>query len=161
MFLLNNLDDREHRKIYPPDDNKSPGVFDLSQKQIDTKINSDCIELRCGSLVCVVTGSYKMSTIFIIDSIDATGKDEGRGEIYVARGKIAAKFHNELSYTKALNKYGVVHPRLPGNKFAIGFNVANLKEQLDEAKVKVGSNLKRLGELKGMIGDMRKRSARL
>jgi hypothetical protein len=46
-----------------------------------------------------------------------------------------------------LNMHSISHPRLKNNKFPIGFNVADLSDQLDSVEVKVRAGKIKLGML--------------
>ncbi len=79
MFLLNNLSNRDHKKLYPRSEGKTSAVFDISQQQIESKTNRDWHELSQGDLICVVGKTGNMSTLYRVDSIENSGVDEGRG----------------------------------------------------------------------------------
>jgi hypothetical protein len=151
MFILNNIHEKDHRKIYGKLDNKSSAIFDISEKQINQAINSEWNEIQVGDLACIIFGSYKMSTVYRIDSIECAGADDENGKIYVLRGEVVGKIPNPLRYTKMLNKYQVKHEKLKNNKFSIGFNVCNLGLQLDSVEIKTNVSANTIGELKSAL----------
>ncbi|MBB1420373.1 hypothetical protein H5200_00335 [Pseudoalteromonas sp. SG43-7] len=146
MFIFNNIHDRKYRKVFSNYENV---IFDLSLTQINNANNIDWGNIKEGDLACVVTSSRKVSTIYKVLDIVHCGEVEGEdGDLYLLRGKVAAKFESQLDMTALLNKFKVVHPKLPDNKFSIGFNVANLGDQLDSIQVKVGQAKVSLSELR-------------
>ncbi|MEI8704355.1 hypothetical protein [Pseudoalteromonas sp. B62] len=146
MFILNNIHDRKYKKVFSNYENV---IFDLSLTQINNANNVDWGNIKEGDLACVVTSSRKVSTIYKVLDIVHCGEIEGEdGDLYVLRGEVAAKFESQLDMTRLLNKFDVVHPKLPANKFSIGFNVANLEHQLDLLQVQVGQVKVSLSELK-------------
>ena len=134
MFILNNMHGRQHHKIYKTQDGQSRPIFDISDKQIKNIINVEWNELKVGDLACVVLESRKMSTIYKIDSKKEEQDDNGEIQS-VVRGHIVGKFEDENEYIDTLNNCHVTHDRLKNNKFPIGFNIANLGDQLDAVKV--------------------------
>ena len=147
MFILNNIHGRDHNKLYGKNPDQSPAIFDITEKQISSAINSEWNEMQPGDLVCVIGNSYKMSTVYQIRSIEEVGKDEEHGKIILVRGDVVAKFANESGYSETLNKHNVQHKRLKNNMFSIGFNVANLKSQMDSAEINTRFNASTIGEL--------------
>lgn len=146
MFIFNNIHDRKYKKVFSNYENV---IFDLSLTQINNVNNVDWGNIKEGDLACVVTSSRKISTIYRVLDIVHCGEIEGEeGDLYVLRGKVVAKFESQLDMTGLLNKFNVVHPKLPANKFSIGFNVANLEHQLDLLQVQVGQVKVSLSELK-------------
>jgi len=149
MFLLSNIHGRNHREIYQHLDGEGTPIFDISQKQLGLPVNADWCQLKAGDLVCVVSSSHKMSTVYLVGSVEAADHNEEQGDIFVVKGEVVAKFPQERAYTQTLDRYGVVHARLKNNKFSVGFNVANLGDQLDEAEVRTAGRLvKQIGALK-------------
>lgn len=144
MFLLNNIYDRPYRKIYPDIGNV---VFDVTDSQIANAKNRDWMLIRSGSIVCVVNSSRKMSTIFCIDDNRRTDVMDSDGYQHVITGAVVAKIPGDPDMTFLLNKYKVSHPYLPGNKFSIGFNVADLGAALDELVVEYKRARIRLDDL--------------
>jgi hypothetical protein len=151
LFILNNIRGRDHKKIYGRAEGQALAIFDISEKQINSAINSDWKEMKPGDLVCVIESSYKMSTIYKISSIEQVGEDKEEGKIFLVRGEIVAKLPDESEYTQTLNKNNVKHERLKNNTFCIGFNIANLKTQMDSAEVKTKLNARTIGELKKIV----------
>ncbi|MGO2331651.1 MAG: hypothetical protein ACTH59_08490 [Pseudoalteromonas nigrifaciens] len=146
MFIFNNIHDRKYKKVFSNYENV---IFDLSLTQINNVNNVDWGNIKEGDLACVVTSSRKISTIYRVLDIVHCGEIEGEeGDLYVLRGKVVAKFESQLDMTGLLNKFNVVHPKLPANKFSIGFNVANLEHQLDLLQVQVGQVKVSLSEMK-------------
>lgn len=146
MFIFNNIHDRKYRKVYP---NYKNVIFDLSLIQINNANNVDWGNIKEGGLACVITSSRKVSTIYKVLDIVHCGEVEGEdGDLYLLRGKVAAKFESQFDMTTILNKFNIVHPKLPNNKFSIGFNVANLGHQLDSLQVQVGQAKVSLSEFR-------------
>ena len=134
MFILNNMHGRQHHKEYKTDEGQSRAFFDLDESQINSSKNSEWGFMKVGDFACPVIMSRKMSTIYLIDSIKEEADIHG-DKGWVVRGKVVGKFEDENEYIDTLNIYNVTHEKLKGNKFSIGFNVANLDEQLDAVKV--------------------------
>ncbi|MGS0498289.1 hypothetical protein ACU8V4_14205 [Pseudoalteromonas mariniglutinosa] len=147
MFILNNKDNRDYKGIFTDVEGV---VFDLSEKQISNKVNSDWLEISEGDLACVISASRKMSTIYKVSSPIEYGEIKGEkgGVLYVITGKVVAKVPGEPEMTPLLNKFNALHKRLPGNQYSNGFNVANLGSQLDALQVKSRAGLVSLAELK-------------
>ena len=148
MFLLNNIRGRNHREIYETSSEQSAPIFDMTEKQINLSVNTDWNQIREDDLVCIVSSTQKMNTVYKIDLIERVEQNQEDGNIFVVRGHVVAKFPDELRYTGMLNKYGVEHEKLKKNKFSIGFNVANLGDQMDSALIKSKHDAETLGELK-------------
>ncbi|WJV65261.1 hypothetical protein PCO86_13080 [Pectobacteriaceae bacterium CE70] len=145
MFIFNNINDREYNKIFTEQKNV---IFDLSDRQIENGNNSEWKDIKCGDVACVISSSRKVSTIYKIEAIKEYGPVlNEEGHLFVLIGKIIAKALPEMDMTNLLNKHGVVHKKLPDNKFSIGFNVANLGTQLDKLNVKTQEGECTLGEL--------------
>ena len=147
MFILNNKDNRDYKRIFT----EVKGViFDLSKKQISNKVNSDWLDISDGDLVCVISASRRMSTIYKVSPPMEYGEIDGEkgGVLYVITGKVVAKIPGEPEMTPLLNKFNAVHERLPRNQYSIGFNVANLGSQLDTLQVKSRTGLVSLADLK-------------
>mgnify|MGYP001816164750 FL=1 len=147
MFLINNMNDRDHRNIYPADAGESPAIFDLSEKQIASAVNEDWQDLKPGDIVTIITSSKKLSSFYVVKEILDSGVEDEDGKAYIIRGYLIAKSVDEMDFTYILNQHGVSHKRLPDNKFSIGFNIANLGNQLDELPVKTRNGLMKLKDL--------------
>ena len=149
MFIFNNIHDRKYKKIFSNYENV---IFDLSFTQINNPNNSDWKNIKKGDLACVVTSSRKVSTIYrVLDIVHCGEVDGEEGDIYVLRGVVIAKLASQSDMTALLNKFNVSHRKLPDNKFSIGFNVADLKYQLDALQVQVGKDTISLSELRQKI----------
>lgn len=152
MFLLNNLHDRPHASIYAKRAAARP-FFDISDKQLNNAINSEWLELQPGSIACVVSSSRKMSLLYVVREVAIANNSDtldpqGEGN-HVLWGDAVARFSLNLEYPSLLTKYSVTHARLPNNVFSIGFNVANLGSQLDQAEVdKSKQGFRTLGDLR-------------
>ena len=145
MFLLNNIYDRPYREIYPSIQNV---VFDISDRQLENSRNADWQDITSGNVVCVVSSTRKMSTFYVVDASFKTDLlDPVQGAQHVITGKVIAKLQPELDMTSVLNKYSVNHPLLPGNKFSIGFNVANLRDALSALTLRTGKGVLTLGQI--------------
>lgn len=144
MFLLNNIYDRPYGKIYPDIENV---VFDVSDSQLANAKNQAWKAICSGSVVCVVNSSRRMSTIFRIDGNRRTDVMDSDGYQHVITGAVFAKIPGDPDMTFLLNRYKVIHPYLPRNKFSVGFNVADLGTALDELMVEHKRTKVRLAEL--------------
>lgn len=144
LFLLNNIDDRKYAKIYPD----FPGVvFDLNDEQLARPKNAAWTAITQNSIVCVVNSSRKVSTFYRIDNTLRATPNDGSGEQSVIVGRVAAKIE-PYSMPALLNKFNVKHQHLSAhNQFTIGFNVADLGNQLDALEVFVNKMPVRLGSL--------------
>jgi len=147
MFLINNKHDRNHKKLFPANNRQSPAIFDMSEKQISNAINSDWYDLKVGSIVAIITKSNKLSSFYAVNEILDSGMEDEDGKTFILRGELIAKSVDERDFTYILNKHNVSHKRLPGNKFSIGFNLANLGNQLDEHLVKTRNGNIKLGDI--------------
>ena len=148
MYLINNMHNREHKKIFPANAGQSPAIFDLSEKQTANSVNSDWHDLKVGDIVAIITSSKKLSTFYVVKEILDAGMEDENGKIFILRGDIIAKLIDEREFTFVLNQHDVSHKRLPNNKFCIGFNIANLGSQLDELQVKVRTgDMIKLGDI--------------
>jgi len=148
MFILNNIHDRKYRGIYPEIKNV---IFDISEKQIKNKKNSAWLELLSGHIVCVVTSSRKISTLFRVSGVEGLGDhDEEGGETFVLKGMVVGKLNKEQKMESLLNQFKVEHHYLPNNKFSIGFNVANLGNALDPLSIKTKNGEMTVHELKAL-----------
>lgn len=151
MFILNNIHGREHQKIYGKAGGESLAIFDITEKQINHAKNAEWNEMNVGDLVCIISSSYNMSTIYQIDSIDSFEGDKEYGKTFLLRGHVVAKFPEQLDYTETLSKYHVKHKYLNNYQFTTGFNVANLGAQLDSVVIKSNMPANTLGELKEIL----------
>lgn len=152
MFILNNIHGRDHKGLYPQSGGQGHAIFDITEKQVNSIVNSDWKEMRIDDLVCVVGNSYKISTIYKINTIDAVGlAGEGYGEIILVKGEVVGKPLQDLQYDTLLRRHEVKHERLNNYQFCNGFNVANLGSQLDSLKLKSKVNANTLGELKSIL----------
>lgn len=147
MFLINNMHDRNYRNLFPADPGQSPAIFDLSEKQIANAINEDWKDLKPGDMITIITSSKKLSSYFVVREILDSGMEDEDGKTFINRGDLIAKSVNEMDLTYLLNQYGVSHKRLPKHRFSIGFNIANLGNQLDELPVKTRTGQVKLGDL--------------
>jgi hypothetical protein len=149
LFLLNNIYDRAYREIYPDIKNV---VFDISSAQLRNAKNKDWLQIGTGSIVCVVTSSRRVSTLYRVDEkFEAGVIDPSQGAQHVITGLVVGKLPNPADMTTLLTKYEVRHPVLPGNKFSTGFNVADLGDALDDLLVSsAGGESKTVSELKGV-----------
>jgi hypothetical protein len=134
MFLLNNIHDRKYRPIYPD----IPGViFDISDKQLANVKNHDWNQIEPGNIACVVNSSRKISTFCKVTTRYKTDVVEHDGHLHVVTGVVIAKLHDDIDMTTLLNRFGIKSKYLKGNQFSIGFNVANLRSDLDALIVKI------------------------
>jgi len=146
MFLLSNIKNRDHKKVYPKE---SDVIFDISENKLKNTKNAAWNELQTGSLVCVVKSTRKISTFYTVTEIKGLGdSDSEQGETFVLSGVIAAKLVPEFDMRLLFDKLGVVHKSLPSNKFSSGFNIADLGIALDSLEVKTASGPKTIGTLK-------------
>jgi hypothetical protein len=145
MFLLNNIHDRNYDRVFPGLRNVR---FDLSEVQISNAKNSDWQKITPGSIACVVNSTRKISTFYLIESREPTNEVEDSSRLHVITGVVVGKLPDEPEMTTLLNRYAVRHPELPNNQFSIGFNVADLGDQLDKLKVTAHGQVLTLGELK-------------
>ena len=158
MFILNNIRDRKYKTLYKSRSSSEP-VFDMSSDQIKSKKNEDWHQLGTGDLISVITSSRNLSLIYQVSSVEqATREDaldpEVEGQHVVWATPVARFKHSRSSSSESmLNKYGVRHARLPSNKFSVGFNIANLQNQLDQAEIKgaKGAAYATLGELRSQL----------
>ena len=145
MFILNNSNDRNYRKLYPDLKNI---VFDISDKQLNNAKNAIWKDISEGDIVCVVTSTKKVSTFFVIDSNVPSGCTDGdSGETYIVTGHIVAKTKYEEDMTTLFNRHEVSHVNLPKNKFSVGVVVADVGESLDQVPVKTSSGATTVGEI--------------
>lgn len=134
MFILNNINDRNYKVIYKDINNV---IFDISQKQLENTKNKDWFDITQGDIVCIVKSSRKICTFYIVDENKKTDIFEPKdGASHIITGKVIAKTLKEEEMSSILNRLGVEHPYLPNNKFSIGFNVANLHNQMNDLPVK-------------------------
>ena len=134
MFILNNIHDRNYKAFYP---NIKNVIFDISDKQLNNEKNKDWNKIKKGSIVCVIKSSRKFSTFYKVDENFKTNKcDPVDGYAHVLIGEVIAKTINDEDMESLLNRFNVEHPYLPGNKFSIGFNVADLGDKLGQLIVK-------------------------
>jgi hypothetical protein len=150
MFILNNMHDRKYGEFYK--DIKKV-IFDISEKQIENKINQDWNLITEGSVVCVLASSRKISTFYRVENKFKTSiVDQKRGNLNVIVGSVIAKLQNEREMTPLLNKYKVLHGKLPGNKLKIAVNVINLENLLGELNLKTASGFCTLSDLEPSVG---------
>jgi hypothetical protein len=145
MFLLNNIHDRPYSRIYPQ---IKEVVFDISENQLKNVKNSDWHKITKGSIVCIVNSSRKISTFYLIEANTKTDVVDESGNQHVITGVVIAKLQEDKGMTALLNEYRVKHAYLPGNKFSVGFNVADLGDALDALALKTKKGNTTLGELK-------------
>lgn len=148
--MLNNIQGREHQKMYDTVKGQSYAIFDISEKQLTSAANSDWAAMKVDDLVCVVQDTYKMSTLFKIDEIETQTVSEDDQDpylVHVVRGNVVAKIIDEMHYSKFLALFPIDHLRLKRNKFSIGCKVADLAKQLDSARIKTGKDESTIGEL--------------
>lgn len=145
MFLLNNIHDRDYRKVYP---DISGVIFDMSDSQKANAKNSAWHQIKPGSIVCVVRSSRKISTIFRVSSIRKMEvTDDAGGYEHVLIGSVIGKLPSDIDMTRLLNMYQVSHPYLPENKLSNGFNVANLGDALSQLEIRIKNGTCNLYEL--------------
>jgi hypothetical protein len=145
MFILNNINGRKYRSIYPDLKNV---IFDMSDKQLSNAKNKDWSSISKGSIVCVIGSSRRISTFCVADEIIETDNiDPEEGASHVLIGRVIAKTMIDEDMSVLLKRFGVSHPHLRGNKFSIGFNVAYLEESFDDLPVKVKNGESTLKEV--------------
>jgi hypothetical protein len=145
MFILNNINDRDYRNDYPTISNV---IFDISEKQLGNQKNAAWNDISEGSIVCVVKSSRKISTFFKIKSKFSLGYDDPEyGETHVLTGEVIAKLERGSDMEAFLNLHKVSHQYLPGNKFSIGFNVADIGHSIDSVSVISGAGQSTIGQL--------------
>lgn len=146
MFLLSNIHNKNYKKCYPTE---SDVIFDISEKQRGNIKNAAWNELREGSIVCVVTGTKKVSTFCKVTGIRGLGdNDSDGGETFLLFGVVIAKLMPESNMGLMLSKFSVKHQYLPNNKFSVGFNVADLGTALDTLQVRTRRGSESVGNLK-------------
>lgn len=145
MFLLNNVHNRDYDSVYA---NIARVRFDLSDDQLRNARNSDWGRIHEGAIVCVVTRSMKMSTICRVEQKFKTDVPDDNGSLqHVITGPVVAKLKPEEDMTAVFNRLHVSNKYLRDSKFSIGFNVADLGEQLAALKVWDGSCWTTIGDL--------------
>lgn len=145
MFLLCNVHDRDYRSVYP---DISSVIFDISDAQLSNAKNGAWGAIEPGAIVCVVTSSRKVSTFYRVEAKRKTEvKDEAGSLQHVITGPVIGKLPQDQDMTHLLNKHNVVNPYLPGNKFSIGFNVADLGNALDSVELNTNNGRRTIGEL--------------
>ena len=151
MFLLNNKHGRDHRQLYPSKSHEEAAIFDISEDQLKSAKNEDWFIISEGDIGCVVQPSLKMSTIYQFEGIsEGTAKDL-EGILYktqILRGHVVGKFVDEVLYSVLLSNNAVSHKMLNGSSFSPGFNVANLKSQLNDVAIQTASGSSTVAELK-------------
>jgi len=146
MFLLSNIHNKNYKKCYPTE---SDVIFDISEKQRGNIKNAAWNELREGSIVCVVTGTKKVSTFCKVTGIKGLGdSDSDGGETFLLFGVVIAKLIPESNMGLMLSKFSIKHQYLPNNKFSVGFNVADLGSALDTLQVRTRHGSESVGNLK-------------
>jgi hypothetical protein len=144
LFLLNNIHDRKYKSIHQIDD----VIFDISDTQLSNLKNRDWNDIQPGDIACVVTGSRTISTFYRVKERKETEvASDGGGHLHVITGYIVAKLAENTNMTTLLNKFGLAHPSLKGNKFSIGSNVTNLRDALDALIVKTRDATSTVGKL--------------
>ena len=146
MFLLCNVHDRDYRAVYPD----IPSViFDISDAQLSNVKNGAWDAIEPGAIVCVVTSSRRVSTFYRVEAKRKTEvKDEAGSLQHVITGPVIGKLPQDQDMTLLLNKHNVAAiPYLPGNKFSIGFNVADLGNALDSLELNTNNGRHSVGEL--------------
>ncbi len=146
MFILSNIHDRPYRSVYP---NINNVIFDISDKQLDNAKNRDWKSITKESIVCVVRSSRRISTFFQVEENIRTNNSSEDGYAHVLIGKVIAKILKDEEMDSLLNRFNIHHPYLPNNKFSIGFNVADLGDQLGQLIVKSKDGEVRLESLDG------------
>lgn len=151
MFLLNNIHNRDYESVY----GKVERVrFDLADSQLCNAKNSDWELIHEGAIVCVVTSSMKMSTFCRVERKFETDVPDENGSLqHVIVGPVVAKLKPESDMTAVLSRFHVSNKYLPGNKFSIGFNVADLGDQLASLGVWDGGRTITIGELEAAARD--------
>lgn len=151
MFLLNNIHNRDYDSVYGQIERVR---FDLSDAQLRNAKNSDWDLIHEGAIVCVVTSSMKMSTFCRVERKFKTDVPDENGSLqHVIVGPVVAKLKPEDDLTTVLNRFHVSNKYLPGNKFSIGFNVADLGDQLASLGVWDGDRTITIGELEAAARD--------
>ena len=147
MFLLNNIHDRPYRQLY----SKPNILFDISQSQLGSAKNADWEKIAPNSIVCVVNSSRKISAFCVVSSREPIELPGDPDQNFALLGSVVARLATDIDMATLLNRFGVQHPYLPGNKFSIGFNVADLGSALDELVLQRKSDARTtLGELKAL-----------
>lgn len=150
MFLLNNIHNRPYRALYP---SHPKVIYDITDDQLRNSKNHDWLKIVPGSVVCIIQQSRRVSTFYQVEKEERTDvPDEAGGFTHVLHGHVAGKLTPEQDMTSVLTAHGVRHPHLPGNKFSIGFNVADLGAALDDLKVRTATGTKTLAEIKSELG---------
>lgn len=145
MFLLCNVHDRDYRAVYLDIPSE---IFDISDTQLSNVKNAAWATIGPGAIVCVVTSSRRISTFYRVEARFKTEvKDEAGNFQYVITGSVVGKLPHDQDMTLLLNKHNVANPYLPGNKFSIGFNVADLGNALDSVELNTNAGRRTVGEL--------------
>ena len=156
MFLLNNIHNRNYKSIYP---NVQNVIFDLSDDQLRNKKNSGWKRIHEGAIVCVIkrlenSESTKISKFYRVERKFKTDVPDENGSLqHVIVGPVVAKLDPGRDMTAVLNEFGVSNKYLPSNKFSIGFNVADLGDQLAVLRVTAGNRETTIGELEAAARD--------
>lgn len=165
MFILNNIARRAkqqtHAEQFPETGSQCPAVFDMDEKQLknkngsNNKKNEAWMELKKGSLVCVIDRHRKMQQLQVVEEICHYMPTD----TWVLRAKEIAKFKKIQTYSSILEEFSVKHKHIiEGYFFVIGGNVVNLQAQLDTAEIELVDgykNLTNMNEQKLTIGKLK------
>lgn len=165
MFILNNIARRAkqqtHAEQFPATGSQCPAVFDMDEKQLknrkgsNNKKNEAWMELKKGSLVCVIDRHRKMQQLQVVEEICHYMPTD----TWVLRAKEIAKFKKIQTYSSILEEFSVKHKHIiEGYFFVIGGNVVNLQAQLDTAEIELVDgykNLTNMNEQKLTIGKLK------
>ena len=158
MFILNNIARRAkqqtHAEQFPAAGSQCPAVFDMDEKQLknkngsNNKKNEAWMELKKGSLVCVIDRHRKMQQIQVVEEICPYMPTD----TWVLRAKEIAKFKKIQTYSSILEEFSVKHKHIiKGYFFVIGGNVVNLEAQLDTAEIELVDGYKNLTNMNEQI----------
>jgi hypothetical protein len=145
MFLLNNIHDRDYKKIYLRISEEV--LFDISDKQLRNKINADWFDIQPNDIVCVINSSRKISRFCRVKGKLQTDVVDLSGNQHVITGIAVGRLPQDFDMTTILNRFQISHPRLRGNTFRIGVNVINLRTALSELEIKTPAGLRKLADV--------------
>lgn len=166
MFILNNISrpakQQTHAEQFPATGTQCPAIFDMDETQLrnksgtNNKMNEAWMELRKGSLICVINRDRRMSEVQIVDEIC----NHEPTNTSILRARAVAKFKSVKLYPKTLEYFSVNHRHITKDYFFnTGANIVNLEGQLCTAEIELGEayrNLQHLNEQPLTIGKLEK-----
>ena len=144
MFILNNISrpakEKTHAEQFPAIGLQSPAVFDMEETQLknksgsNNKMNEAWMQIKEGSLVCVINSDRRMTEVQIVDEIC----NYAPTNTSVLRAKVVAKFKSIKLYPTILKYFSVKHRHITNEFFFnTGTNIVNLDVQLDAAEIEL------------------------